>query len=158
MSQVANSTRSTERDQDMNKRELVLAALAAGGGGAHSPVQVQKLLFIVQKNVGGDTGTPFTFRPYDYGPFDASVYDVLRQLESEGLAAAQTTSRGWKIYKLTAEGQQQGAALLDQEVDGQIRRYIQDVSAFVRGHSFADLVSAVYKAYPEMKVNSVFRG
>lgn len=142
----------------MDKRELVLAALAAGGGGAHSPVQVQKLLFIVQQNVGQDTGTPFAFRPYDYGPFDGSVYEVLRSLESEGLAAAQTTSRGWKNYKLTSQGQQEGAALLDQQVGGQVRKYIQDVSAFVRGHSFADLVSAVYKAYPEMKVNSVFKG
>lgn len=35
--------------------------------------------------------------------------------------------------------------------------YIERVSTFVRGLSFTQLVSAIYKAYPEMRANSVFQ-
>lgn len=142
----------------MNKRDLLLAALAAGAGDEHTPVQIQKLLFLVEKNVADDLGgAAFRFVPYDYGPFDSSVYDVLRSLESEGLAASAVAPRGWKKYKLTAQGQALGDALLrglPQRAGG----YIRTVSEFVRRLSFAQLVSSVYKSYPEMKANSVFKG
>jgi uncharacterized protein len=141
----------------MTKRNLLLAALAAGGGEKHTPVQVQKLIFLVEKNVGEELGgASFSFVPYDYGPFDASIYDVLRALEAEGLAKGEPTPRGWKTYALTPEGQEQGRRLLE-GLPGRARKYIDEVSNFVRRLSFADLVSSVYKAYPEMKVHSVFR-
>ena len=35
--------------------------------------------------------------------------------------------------------------------------YIRSASNFVRNHSFSKLVSAIYKAYPEMQANSVFQ-
>lgn len=38
-----------------------------------------------------------------------------------------------------------------------MRGYIGKVSTFVRTRSFNDLVSAIYKAFPEMKANSIFR-
>ena len=69
----------------MERSELVLAALAAGGKNAsYSPVQVQKLLFLVdregEKLVGGKH---FNFVPYDYGPFDREVYDELARILHE---------------------------------------------------------------------------
>lgn len=142
----------------MDKRDLLLAALSAGAGDDHTPVQVQKLIFLVEENMSEEIGGgAFSFKPYDYGPFDSSVYDVLRALEEDGLASSETTMRGWKKYKLTAIGQARGDVLLA-GVSARARQYILDISAFVRRVSFAELVSAVYKAYPGMKVNSVFRG
>jgi hypothetical protein len=44
------------------------------------------------------------------------------------------------------------------ELPDQAKKYIQDVNALVRKLSFAELVASIYKAFPEMKVNSVFRG
>jgi hypothetical protein len=35
--------------------------------------------------------------------------------------------------------------------------YIRQASEFVRSLSFTQLVSAIYKAYPEMRENSVFQ-
>ncbi len=142
----------------MRKRELLLVALRAGEKHEHTPVQVQKLLFLIDKNVGARIGGPvFDFAPYDYGPFDASVYEVLRELEVEGFVSSSESARGWKRIALTDEGVAEGGRLA-QEVDPSILDYIKRVSEFVRTLSFSDLVSAVYKAYPEMKVNSVFRG
>jgi hypothetical protein len=142
----------------MDKRDLLLAAMAAGNGEVHSPVQIQKLIFLIEQNVANDLGgKQFEFVPYDYGPFDSSLYEVLRQLEATGLATADPTPRGWKRYRLTVNGQRLGADFLA-DLPPRASKYITDVSTFVRRLSFSDLISAVYKAYPEMKVNSVFRG
>jgi uncharacterized protein len=142
----------------MEKRKLLLASLAAGAGHKHTPVQIQKLLFILEQNVSADLGgSTFDFKPYDYGPFDATVYEELRSLETDGLAVSSATQRGWKKYELTHEGVVLGESVLTTLAPG-TSTYIRKVSEFVRSLSFTDLVSAVYKAYPEMKANSVFRG
>lgn len=141
----------------MDKKRLVLAALAPAQGLMHTPVQVQKLLFLIDRNIPAHTeGPTFDFQPYDYGPFDSAVYHVLDQLSAEGLVeAVEEPSRRWKRYRLTAQGQEAGNTALA-AVPEKGRDYIRKVSEFVRSLSFADLVSAIYHAYPDMKVNSVF--
>lgn len=141
----------------MDKQSLLLAALSAGGTYQHTPVQVQKLVFLIERNVAGDLGGPaFEFRAYDYGPFDSSIYDVLRGIETQGLAVSSATTRGWKKYQLTEAGLAEGSRVLSQ-MPKRAADYVRAVSEFVRRLSFADLVSSIYKAYPEMKANSVFR-
>jgi len=142
----------------MDKSAIVLAALAPAEGAAFSPVQVQKLLFLIDKNIADKVGGPyFNFQPYDYGPFDASVYGVLNDLSSRELVQVlDVPGRKWKQYMLTESGQTEGMAQLNAINDVKIRRYIMEISTFVRKLSFPQLVSAIYKAYPDMKVNSVF--
>lgn len=142
----------------ITKSDLILIALAAGEKFEHTPVQIQKLLFLIDKNVGDRIGGPlFEFKPYDYGPFDSSIYDLLRQFEAEGLVFPSPTLRGWNKHSLTDAGLKK-ANELSAKIDKHVLDYISQVSKYVRTVSFVDLVSAVYKAYPEMKVNSVFRG
>jgi len=141
----------------MNKREIVLVGLAPAMGSLHSPVQVQKLLFLLDRNIGSVLGGPaFSFIPYNYGPFDKSVYETLEQLAQEGLVAL-VPERTWTDYRLTARGQQVAEDLLATLPDW-VRDYVVQVSTYVRSLSFAQLVSAIYRAYPEMRVNSVFEG
>lgn len=140
----------------MDKSRLVLAALAASNGDSHSPVQVQKLLFLIDKEIPEYTEGPhFNFLPYDYGPFDKDVYRTLDLLAFVGLVETEESGRGWKRYRLTPDGQQHGEKVLA-DLPANARQYVEDASKFVRSLSFADLVSAIYQAYPEMKVNSVF--
>jgi hypothetical protein len=136
----------------------MLAALAASDGATHSPVQVQKLFFLLDRRIPSYTGGPhFHFVPYDYGPFDPEVYDELNRLEQQGFVVIeQQTSTRWKSYRVTPQGQQRGEKLLS-EINATAAMYIKDVSKWVRSLSFPQLVSAIYKAYPEMQVNSVFR-
>lgn len=142
----------------MDKQSLLLAALSAGGSYQHTPVQIQKLVFLIERNVAGDLGGPsFEFKAYDYGPFDSSIYEILRELETRGLAVSSPTTRGWKKYQLTESGLAEGQGLLN-GFPKRAADYVRSVSEFVRRLSFAELVSSVYKAYPEMKANSVFRG
>lgn len=142
----------------MDRESLVLAALSPAHGSPHTPVQVQKLLFLIDKNVPKQVGGPyFNFQPYDYGPFDQAVYGALQSLASKGLVVInEETGKRWKEYLLTPEGQRIGEEFFKQ-LDNGAALYISKLSEFVRSLNFAQLVSAIYKAYPEMKVNSVFK-
>lgn len=140
----------------MNKREAVLAALASGGGGTFSPVQVQKLLFLIDEQLGDRLGGKiFKFEPYDYGPFDRAVYDTLRDLEVEGMVEITNNGR-WSEYRLTASGQVSGRAVLKQ-LPTPVSDHIEKLSRWVRSLSFRELVLAIYKAYPAMREHSVFQ-
>ncbi len=140
----------------MTKEELVLASLSPANGTPHGPVQVQKLLFLIDRNLSELIGGPyFHFAPYHYGPFDKEVYSTLDVLAGNGGVQIDCAG-GYRCYRLTVTGQQAGEKALETlpEAAG---KYIRAASSLVRSLSFGQLVSAIYKAYPEMRVNSVFR-
>lgn len=120
---------------------------------------MQKLLFLIDKTIPQHVGGPhFQFEPYDYGPFDAQVYRSLDDLASRGLVeiVSQPNLR-WKKYKATDSGFERGQALLS-SLEPSVQAYIKSLSSFVRRLSFAELVSSIYREYPEMREKSVFRG
>ena len=140
----------------MNQREIVLAGLAPAKGETHTPVQVQKLFFLIDRNIPKEIEGPlFDFQPYNYGPFDKAVYDVLLLLTFEGLVDIDS-EYNHRTYKLTVKGQEEGEKIL-KALPGYVQEYIDTVSKFVRKLSFTQLVRSIYKAYPEMKQNSVFQ-
>ena len=140
----------------MTKREVVLAALAPAQGKQHSPVQIQKLLFLLDREAFQLVDGPhFNFQPYNYGPFDKAVYQVLDELDKDELVTIR--SGGWqRTYALTPTGQNDGDRLLGKLPDA-AQNYIRSASAFVLKLNFLELVSAIYKAYPDMQENSILR-
>ena len=140
----------------MTNREVVLAAMAPAQGKQHSPVQVQKLLFLLDREASHLVDGPhFNFEPYNYGPFDKAVYQVLDELDEDELVTIR--SGGWqRTYALTPTGQNEGDRLLG-ELSDSTKDYIRRVSAFVLKLNFLQLVSAIYKAYPDMQKNSILR-
>ena len=142
----------------VRRADFVLAVLAASDGVEHTPVQVQKLLFLLDERVGNRVGGPFfNFEPFDYGPFDREVYSELERLQTVGLVEIERdVNTDWKTYRVTGPGLDQGRAYLN-ALPLNVSEYIRQLSKWVRGLSFADLVSAIYQAYPAMKANSVFR-
>jgi uncharacterized protein len=142
----------------MNRSDLTLAALAAGGENAtYSPVQVQKLFFLIDREATHLVGGPyFNFVPYDYGPFDKSVYDELTSLAASDLARVENTGR-YRVYSLSQRGYGEGLDRLSR-LSNATQTYIKGLAGWVRGLSFEQLVAAIYNRYPEMKANSVFRG
>lgn len=141
----------------MDRRRLVLLALAAGGENAiFSPVQVQKLLFLIDREASELVGGPhFNFEPYDYGPFDKGVYEELEQLSLEGMVKIQNSGR-YQEYLLTPQGYKAGIEELEQ-LQEKITSFVIKAAEWVQKLSFQQLVAAIYKHYPEMKTNSVFR-
>ena len=142
----------------MDRCDYVLAVLAAADGASHEPVQVQKLFFLLDKKIPRLVGGPhFKFEPYDYGPFDSRVYHELDALARSELVEVSTAGySNRRTYRTTPAGLVRGAELLGTLPDNAVA-YIRKLSAWVRSLSFASLVSAVYQAYPDMRVNSVFQ-
>ena len=139
----------------MTRREIVLAALAPSNGDKHSPVQIQKLLFLIDIEAAGlIEGPHFDFKPYDYGPFDKEVYVVFDELEEEGLTTIRSDSYV-RTYALTPKGQDEAEDVL-KNLPEKARDYIQRASKFVLSLGFGELVASIYKAYPDMKKNSIF--
>jgi hypothetical protein len=142
----------------MTKSEILLAGLAAGGENAtYTPVQVQKLFFLLDREASSTLGGPFfKFVPYDYGPFDQAVYAGLDDLARRNLVMIQSTGR-YRVYSLSQAGRLEGRRLLS-ALQPSARDYVSNVANWVRQLSFQQLVASIYNKYPEMKVNSVFRG
>ena len=140
----------------ITKRDVILASMAPSNGRPYTPVQIQKLLFINDNEANIAGGPHFAFEPYSYGPFDKDVYNELEAMQLDGLATV-ARNGSTRMFALTPVGQARGLNILD-SLPKQTSRYLKDVSAFVLRLDFAELVSAVYRKYPEMRVNSVFRG
>ena len=144
----------------MDRRELLLAMLATADGRAFTPVQIQKSLFLLCRNVPGlvDVGPIYEFTPYDYGPFDASVYIEADALTLFGDTVISPSEMGrWNNYAASEVGVERGRKIL-LGLAPHLQQYVRAVSEWVRAQSFSGLVKSIYEAYPDMKVNSIFRG
>ena len=142
----------------LTRRDWLLLALSKAPGGVVSPVQIQKALFLFGQEVGGMIGTNFySFVPYDYGPFDAAVYDDLRRMSTAGQVREDwDAGRIWKSYTITMAGRQVALAL-EKDADARLTEFLERIVVWVKGRSFSELLRSVYAAYPEFAVNSVFR-
>ena len=142
----------------MDKRGILLTALAAGGKDAtFSPVQVQKLLFLIDQEASELVGGPhFDFKPYDYGPFDRTVYDELDSLSKDELVETQSADR-YQKYILTPQGYERGSKELE-KLPPKAISFVTRAAEWVRALTFQQLVAAIYDRYPKMKANSVFLG
>lgn len=142
------------------RQELVLAALAAGDSNSElSPVQAQKLFFLIDKNVAQALGgEQYNFQPYDYGPFDSAVYSDLDWLSvpQEGMVEVVRNGR-YRTYRLTERGKQYGQQKLA-AINGEAGDYFGRAKDWVKSLSFQSLVKAIYQHYPDMRANSIFRG
>ncbi len=141
----------------MDRRRFMLASMCPAGTGSFSPVQVQKLFFLLDRNIGEQIGGQhFEFVPYDYGPFDSAVYQELESMQRDGLVEVlEIENLGRRKYRLTDQGLEIGRDALS-ELDDPIEQYVCNVAEWVRALSFSQLVSAIYSKYPDMKENSVF--
>lgn len=140
----------------LSKEDFVLAVMSTAGANSFSPVQLQKLFFLLDERAATELGGKyFGFIPYDYGPFDPSVYGCVESLASRGLAVIDGFG-SYRRYCLTLTGQVHGRLLLSQ-LSSPAQLFVGRCSEFVRSLSFSQLVSAIYKEFPAMKANSVFR-
>lgn len=140
------------------RQALILAALASGSSSSElSPVQAQKLFFLIDKNAPHLCDGPwFQFAPYDYGPFDSSVYSELDWLSHTGHIEI-VRSGPYRTYRLTDLGRTKAKKSL-KRFDAEAKAYFGRAKDWVKSLSFRELVSAIYQAYPEMRAKSIFKG
>ena len=128
---------------------------SAGENATFTPAQIQKLFFLIDREGSHLIDGPhFNFRPYDYGPFDHQVYAQLAILEREQMVAV--APGRYRLYMLTAEGFLEGRQILT-ALPSETQNFISATAQWVRRLNFQQLVSAIYRRYPDMKVNSVFQ-
>ena len=143
----------------MNRQDWTLLAVSASKGEGLSPVQLQKTLFLLGKHLSAAELGPsyYEFEPYNYGPFDVSIYQDAEALSGKGLIAiTRAAERSWPMYQPTGLGTST-ASKLRAEVSPHAIQYLDQVISWVQRLSFRDLVRAIYAEYPEYRANSVFR-
>lgn len=142
---------------NLTKKDWTLLAIAAAKGAALSPLQLQKALFLLGQKLPAEVHEDFySFIPYNYGPFDPSIYTDADSLVSESLIATRIVpGRTWMEYLATAQGLVR-AEQLKANASPVARNYLEDVVQWARSQSFTQLLRAIYSAYPDYAVNSVF--
>jgi uncharacterized protein YwgA len=140
-------------------KDWTLLAISAAEGRPVTPVQIQKCLFLLSREIPQHLPQGFyEFAPYNYGPFNKGIYDDLDELASEGLVYILSSGdRRWKEYAATPSGLERSATI-GRDVPDQVTEYLRHLMAWCRSKTFEELVSAVYNRYPEYRRNSVFQG
>jgi uncharacterized phage-associated protein len=143
----------------LQRDEIALIVLSLAEGRPFTPVQIQKALFLASDKTAAAFGlnSRYQFQAYDYGPFDPQVYSDLERIERRGLAQInQLPGSRWRTYSATRQGLTEGRRLAER-VTRNDRAVLERIVKLVRSLSFNDLVSAIYRAYPDMRARSVFR-
>lgn len=141
----------------MKRADVLLAALAAAERKYFYPVHLQKTLFLVDYKLPQLFHQRYAFQPYDYGPFDKDVYADADALQHAGLVAiVQEPGEYYRTYCATAKGLEVGEHLLA-AMPPQSAVLVRQIANIVTRLGFKELVTAIYKSFPEMKVNSVFK-
>ncbi|HYK53718.1 MAG TPA: hypothetical protein VEV38_09340 [Candidatus Eremiobacteraceae bacterium] len=142
----------------MDRSDWALLAIAGSPDKRLSPVQIQKTLFLLGKNRPRDVGKAFySFRPYNYGPFDGHIYDDLRMLCFEGYVRRVKATDTLTEFELTPRGAS-AARTRAKKAPPRARAYLDKAARWARSVTFAHLVRSIYKLYPEYRENSVFQG
>ena len=141
----------------MKARDWTLLAINAAEGKPLSPVQLQKSLFVLGRQLPNEVGSDFyQFRPYDYGPFCSDIYRDAEFLEQAGLVKGVPGHR-WVEYAITPSGAE-AAAGIETRAPRRATQHLRDIVTWARKLTFSALIRAVYQKYPEFREHSVFRG
>jgi hypothetical protein len=141
----------------LSKDEWTLLAIAKAGDQGLTPAQLQKTLYLLKKSYSRQLRDFYKFIPYNYGPFDKTIYSDaakwadLRLVETNGVL-----DQSWSVYCITEQGKQKASELAGNATTAQIS-YLNRVVQWAQSLSFQELIASIYKRYPEYKVNSVFR-
>lgn len=143
----------------MTPKDWTLLVIASRKGKPLRPVQLQKSLFLLERNLSLaqlKVESFYQFEPYDYGPFCSKIYSDAETLCIEGLVHIDRLPISYRLYSATEEGITASKEIIE-TLSPEIGDYLEKVVEWTSSLSFNDLVSAIYQAYPEMKENSIFR-
>lgn len=133
----------------MERCDTVLAAMASAGSQARfDPVKIQKVLFLIDREVPEAIGGPlFDFRPHDYGPLDEGVFDDLERLSERGDVVIDDAGR-YLVYRVSEQGARAGRAALGR-MPKRAARFVGKAAGWALSQSFWGLVAAIHRTYPE---------
>jgi len=119
-----------------------------------SPIQIMKAMFLLKKELSLSDEEFYKFEPYLYGPCSFEIYSSLEKLEKEGFIEVVPSSFRWRYYKISKKERKYIEEIIG-IIDKQILEKIKTVKQMVLSKSFIELLSYVYKKYPEYAKNSI---
>lgn len=142
----------------MTRRDWLLLALRFAQARGLSPIQLQKALFLLGRelpNVVG--GGYYRFEPYNYGPFDKTVFEDANALAQANLIRIlPPTEARAKQYTIAPLGMARTDEIMEHAPARGVE-YLKNVVEWVQELSVQDLIRSIYRRYPEFKANSVFQ-
>lgn len=121
---------------------------SAGRRARFDPVKIQKVLFLIDREVPEAIGGPlFDFRPHDYGPLDPGVFGDLARLAERGEVVIDDAGP-YPAYRVSDEGARAGKAAL-RRMPRRAARFSGKAAGWALSQSFWGLVAAIHRAYPE---------
>lgn len=143
-----------------SRQEILLVFLGAGGGQELDPIRIMKGLFVFGREAPQEWFPPeahYEFEPYLYGPCSFQIYADLDQLVALGHAQhRRAPGRSWKYYSLTRKGAR-FAKRIARAMHPDAIKYLQAIREVMSTLSFRQLLTQIYRRYPEYAVNSVFK-
>jgi len=140
-------------------KDLIILSLASGARGPYplDPIRIMKGAFLVSQLGSPELKKHFAFKPYNYGPFDLSVYETLDQLKKRNLLAeVKEGDSKYPTYSITAEGST-ALTTVSSGANEKELSWLKDISAYVTSRSFEDLLTEIYKRFPTYAEKSVFK-
>ena len=134
----------------MYRADSILAAMAATGEGAHvDPVQLQILLFLIDREIPTLVGGPhFEFQPSNVGPSDPSVYDELECLAESGEVIVDGIG-SYPSCTLSPTGHERGLSAL-KGVHATVTEYLENTAWWVISQPLGIVLAALYKKFPDV--------
>ena len=121
------------------------------------PIRIQKGMFLFAKESGAKQEQVYDFVPYNWGPCSFEIYDDLEDLLEKGLVEQiPVPGARWHRYLRTPLGKV-SAEEIRANANPLVVQAQDDIRDTVTGTSFGDLLTHVYKKYPEYATKSVFR-
>ena len=142
--------------KELERIDILLRIVVAAQGDAVSPVQLQKVAFLVGQECHDDVPSDYyQFVPFDYGPFCKDIYRDVEELERRGhIVVDASAPAARKEYRATFRS----SSIDLSHVPASVGEYISRAVEWAKPLSFRELVSAIYEAYPAYRANSVFNG
>ena len=140
----------------MKRSDVLLMVLTAAGGVPFNLTQIIKALYIVQQEAPDLLDEfPYVFRAGDYGPTCDTIFFDLHELSDNGLVLS--TVKGNLLWAASVKGADLARNWFT-HLPGSKVDYLKQVSEFVLGLSFVELIAAVCKKYPVICENLIFKG
>lgn len=140
------------------KQKLLLLFISMGG--EIDPVRIMKGMFLLAENARErwlSDDSYYEFEPYYYGPCSFEIYSDLRELKAKGLIMGnRVVGESWERYSVTEKGKE-FAREVEKELTPDLVRYIKKICDFVSSLTFRQLLTVIYRFYPEYATRSVFK-
>lgn len=136
---------------------MLLMADGADGKFPLDPIRLMKGCFLVSQIGRAEWQALFAFEPYDYGPFDASVYRARDALLAKGLIDEEELGR-YSEYSITEHGREQVAKLVSSgETPQEDADWFRSIGRWVTSKSFNELLREIYEQFPGYATRSIAR-